>query len=614
VGRQSRISRRVTLVVSTAAIVAATFAGAAPGGGGSSCSKIDRSQLEKQLSFNAERILAGCGGRPAATPDVLFSPLALLVAASPNVYGGGDVDLIAGRPQTYPHVTQSTSQVWAHGSTVIAAYNDSEGAAASPFCLAGGSRSTDGGATWANTHPFCTDSAANFGEPSLVYDAAVSKWMAVFLSAACGAAGLGSWASTDDGVTWARTSCAHVGSSDDKASMWVDGNAGSPFYGRVYVTWNDFAVGGGALRSTFSTDGGSTWTSASTLFGSLRRGVQVTTSPGTDGSVYVDAMDEGGGGLAGPRQNYVYRSTDGGVTWASTTIGSPFLGPGRALCTSYFPGMYTTPVSGYWRTMGWGDIGVGPGPVVHLVYASRPGTGDPGDIDYIRSTDNGATWSAPLKVNTDAGARGQWQPSLAVTSAGHVFVSWYDERNTTGEAGYERFGRLSTDNGATWQADSQVSDVVSPKPLQVDPGLNSCYAGDYDRSYGASGVVHTTWTDGRVAISGQDQQDVFYDKVSTTQTAVRLASFTATRGPRGVALRWRTATETGMLGFNIYRELRGRLTKLNRSLIATRSVRPTGAHVYSWLDSRAVAGPVRYRLQAVSSTGARSWLGAARAR
>jgi Neuraminidase (sialidase) len=131
--------------------------------------------------------------------------------------------------------------------------------------------------------------------------------------------------------------------------------------------------------------------------------------------------------------------------------------------------------------MGWGDIGVGPGNVVHYAFAQHGAGADPGDVYYTRSSDNGTTWSVPLKLNTDATTRGQWQPSLAVTPAGQVFVGWYDERNTTLENGYQRFGRLSTDNGLTWQPDSDVSDVVIPKPLQPDPGIQPCYAGDYDR-------------------------------------------------------------------------------------------------------------------------------------
>ena len=68
--------------------------------------------------------------------------------------------------------------------------------------------------------------------------------------------------------------------------------------------------------------------------------------------------------------------------------------------------------------MGWGDIGVGPNNVVHYAYAAHGTGSDKGDIYYVRSTDNGATWSAPLRLDGDGGSRGQWQPSLAVTPAG----------------------------------------------------------------------------------------------------------------------------------------------------------------------------------------------------
>ena len=72
----------------------------------------------------------------------------------------------------------------------------------------------------------------------------------------------------------------------------------------------------------------------------------------------------------------------------------------------------------YWRHMGWGDIGVGPNNVVHYAYATHGTGSDKGDIYYVRSTDNGATWSAPLRLDGDGGTRGQWQPSLAVTPGG----------------------------------------------------------------------------------------------------------------------------------------------------------------------------------------------------
>ena len=32
--------------------------------------------------------------------------------------------------------------------------------------------------------------------------------------------------------------CAHSGSNDDRESMWVDNTPTSPFYGRMYISWN----------------------------------------------------------------------------------------------------------------------------------------------------------------------------------------------------------------------------------------------------------------------------------------------------------------------------------------------------------------------------------------
>ena len=165
----------------------------------------------------------------------------------------------------------------------------------------------------------------------------------------------------------------------------------------------------------------------------------------------------------------------------------------------------------YWRHMGWGDIAAGPNGIVHYVYAQH-GTGtDFGDVYYVRSSDNGATWSAPLKLNTDGTTRSQWQPSLSVSPGGNVFASWYDARETTGTS-LERWGRLSGDNGATWDNDQVISDVPSPLPLQPDPNVQPCYTGDYDRSYSNDAAHYLSWVDGRVLIGGASQQDVFFDK------------------------------------------------------------------------------------------------------
>jgi hypothetical protein len=164
-----------------------------------------------------------------------------------------------------------------------------------------------------------------------------------------------------------------------------------------------------------------------------------------------------------------------------------------------------------WRYEGAGQMGAGPNSVLHYVF-TRGAAGDIGDIMYVRSTDNGLTWSAPIRLNTDATVRAQWMPSLAVTPGGRVLATWYDRANTT-NANYQRMGRVSNDNGVTWQPVDTVSDVVITQPQQPDPNVQPCYAGDYDFSYATSDKVYNAWTDGRVSISGIPQQDVFLDQV-----------------------------------------------------------------------------------------------------
>src|SRR5262249_16234073 len=308
------------------------------------------------------------------------------------------------------------------------------------------------------------------------------------------------------GVAGNTGACAHVGNNDERDSMWVDNNPASPFFGRMYISWNNFSAGA-RLSVTYS-DNGISWSAPVFLSAGFIRNVQLTGSP-TDGTVFVAAMDEGGGG-GNKRTNVIYRSTDGGASWTAMTMGAPFDPPGRFVsgCGSYF-----WAIAPIWRHMGWGQPGVGPDGVVHYAYAGKGiNAGDLGDIYYTRSLDGGNTWSDPIVLNSDqaaGGGREQWMPSLSVTASGGVQVSWYDRRDTI-DRSYEVWGIHSSDNGATWQKDAPISDVVIPQPEQPDPIVVRCYAGDYNYVTAFGDTNYVTWTDGRVPVTGHFQQDVFF--------------------------------------------------------------------------------------------------------
>jgi len=508
------------------------------------CSKIRELGIDKQENMRAGAIMIYCGEAQggAASPPHSFSQL-VQTLLSPLAYGTTDVDLVTGA-EISPNVTQSetfTASNPDNPNQIVVAYNDSRGRNVSPINISGASVSTDGGNTFtrlttgSGQSPFSN----TVGDPVILYNKASQTWFTVWLDGGCGGQGLGGYKSTTpwNANSWTHY-CIHSSNNDDRESGWADNNTTSPFYGRMYVSWNDFNVGGGALFVRYSTDNGLTWTNSRqiTTGTPFIRDVQITGDLVT-GDVYIAGMNEGGGGFPHNNNNLFFRSTDGGNTWTNTYTGPSFSGPG-VTAVGYFACMFPDG-GGYWRHEGWGEPAAF-NQVVSYVY-DQHGTGsDPGDVYYIRSTNSGVTFSAPLKLNTDATTRPQWQPNLSVSPTGTLFAVWYDAREsascTRGNAGvpcYRMWARRSTDNGATWLSDQTFSDVVSPLPAQPDPGIQATYAGDYDYASSSPNQHLHAWVDGRVAILGSSQQDAFHDRqsvgaASPTPTATATATPTAT--------------------------------------------------------------------------------------
>ena len=512
---------------------------------GFDCSRIEELGIDKQENMRAQAIMIFCGRAEGGTasPSDTFSQVVQQLLPAPLAYGAGDVNLVTGT-ESSPNITQSetfTTVNPENPNQIVVAYNDSRGRNAVPINISGASVSTDGGTTFTRVTlasgqgPFSN----TVGDPVILFNGPTDTWYTVWLDGACGGQGLGGYKSTTPWVatSWTHYNCVHSGGSDDRESGWADNNPSSSFYGRMYVSWNDFNRGGG-LFVRYSTDNGVTWTQERQLTTGTPfiRDVQITGDK-VNGDVYVAGMDEGGGGFPHNDINHIYRSTDGGNTWAHTYTGSAFPGPG-VTAVGYFACMFSDG-GGYWRHEGWGEPAAY-NQVVHLVYAQHGAGADAGDVYYIRSTDRGGTFSAPFKLNTDATTRPQWQPNISVSDAGTLFATWYDAREsascTRGSPAvpcYRMWSRKSNDNGVSWQPDMQFSDVVSPLPAQPDPGIQATYAGDYD--YGSAVLVKhaTSWVDGRVAIGGASQQDAFTDRelVSQSPTPTPTATPTPTVTP-----------------------------------------------------------------------------------
>lgn len=495
------------------------------------CSTIKARGIDRKTNLLASRIMAACGEGSVPYRSQGVSPSSPEYLGGGFMYGGTDRTANNFASDALPKVTQAESVVWANGSTIVVHYNSSSDA---PTCFASLSYSTDGGATFTQIepNPLCEGHGTNGGDPTLVYNQKLDTWFASDLASGgdCGQYGIGLWTSPD-GVNWQAGACAHVGADDDRQSHWVDNNPASPYYGRQYISFNNYATANTNLQVVYSDDG-INWSAAYDLYTTrFYRNVQMTGGP--DGAVFVTAMDENNGG-ANPRTNYIFRSTDGGVSWSTPIqMGPPFPPAGDKQCTGYFRA-----ISPIWRHMGWGQPATGPGGVVHYVYAGAGiYAGDPGDIYYVRSTDNGLTWSAPSRLNTDTTNREQWMPSLAATSSGALLASWYDRRDTV-NYNYAYYSRMSSDNGLTWQVDAPVSDVIMPQFEQPDESFSACFAGDYNYHTASGDTFYLTWTDGRNLTSdGRSQQDVGYDKV-TIAMGMPTATASPTVEPTACALQF----------------------------------------------------------------------------
>jgi hypothetical protein len=493
------------------------------------CSKIRQLGIDKMENFRAGAIMIHCGlAKGGSEPDQVggssaFSKLVRNLTA-PLVYGSTDVDLVTGA-ESFPNITQSETFSTANPddpNEIVVAYNDSRGVNAGPLVISSVSVSTDGGTTFTRVTNASGQSPFpnTFGDPVVLYNKPTQTWFTVWLDGNAGCT-LGGFKSTDpsDPNSWTHF-CVHPSGGDDRESGWADNDPASPFFGNMYISWNDFNVGAGALVVSRSTDNGSTWSSAITVAnaGTFIRNTQITGDMSGNGTLYIAGMDEGGGGFPHNDTNLIYKSTDGGATWSNTYTGTPFPGPG-VTSAGYFACMFNdNAIGAYWRHEGWGEPAAFNN-IVHLVYAQQGGPGDPGDVYYIRSTDGGVTFGTPLKLNTDGGTRPQWQPNLSVSPTGTLLATWYDARESTdcvvGDENtpcYRMWSRKSNDNGQSWLPDDMLSDVVSPLPAQPDPNIVSVYVGDYD--YGAAITTKhvTSWADGRVAINSQSQQDAFTDR------------------------------------------------------------------------------------------------------
>ncbi len=311
------------------------------------------------------------------------------------------------------------------------------------------------------------------GDPVLTYDSLGTVYY-VTLYQNGSTYGLALVKSTNKGVTWSPPYSVYgttVGLAD-KEWITADRTAG-PYSNRLYAAWRQFGSSG--MRITRSTNGGVNWATPTTLAGD--QGAYIAVGPNGNiqgGSVY----------FAATLGSYIvcYRSTNGGETFGAYVLATPYIfGPGticygrytvkNCIRCDYMPRMAAD--NSYTSTRG----------NVYIVYAANPNSGpDKANVYLVRSTDYGATWSAPLKVNDDNTNSDQWMPAVSVDKNGRVIVTWYDSRiDPTNNVMTEMYSAISTNGGVSFLPNQPVSNTsFNPNNMAVGQGSGQAnYIGDY---------------------------------------------------------------------------------------------------------------------------------------
>lgn len=354
--------------------------------------------------------------------------------------------------------------------------------------------STDGGNAWGGEIQGA--GGENSGDPATAIG--LNGWYYVGYIHSSGGQGVSY--STNQGTTWTPVLVASSpggGGMLDKNHMWIDNSPSSAYSGNLYDAWTNFGGSNDTeIEINRSSDQGLTWTNPVNISnginaGSHNQGVNIHTGP--NGEVYVVwaiydgwPTDETAIGMA--------KSFDGGTTWQAPVRiinnirGIRTSGVGKAMRVNSFPSMAVDISNGANRGtiyVTWTNIGV-------------PGINTGSDIDiYLsKSTDQGATWSTPSKINQDTPGLGKqhYFPWITCDPAnGNLSVIYYDDRNVSSSQ-CEAFVSNSTDGGASWE-DIKVSDV-SFTPQSIS-GLADSYFGDYLAIHARDRWVYPAWTDNR---------------------------------------------------------------------------------------------------------------------
>jgi hypothetical protein len=141
---------------------------------------------------------------------------------------------------------------------------------------------------------------------------------------------------------------------------------------------------------------------------------------------------------------------------------------------------------------------------VYLVYTNEhPNESDDTDVFVRYSDDNGATWSAGVRVNDDHTTNSQFMPKISLDpTSGNLAVVWHDARADLGAGGPGDTNGLPNDDAQVWGSFSTNAGQSFTPNIQISAGTSNAHDSgnhiDYGDYIGLSfygGLAHPAWAD-----------------------------------------------------------------------------------------------------------------------
>ncbi|HEX6904724.1 MAG TPA: DNRLRE domain-containing protein [Thermoanaerobaculia bacterium] len=317
--------------------------------------------------------------------------------------------------------------------------------------------------------------------------------------------------STDGGATWTPHGVVVSSWSDsdleDKNFYAIDNNPASPFYGRHYTCWDR----NNNEKFAFSTNGGVSFTEVdlpTAPVGTADLGCEIAVQDNGTVHVVFDSLTCSGSTCSDEAMVYT-RSTNGGSSWSAPVVVRDFNLAGFS--GAHCPDAQDDRCIGPFGAIGVDNSGGACDGTLYATFTDIPAGGNVNSADVFisRSTNGGASWSAPLKVNDDnLAGRAQFHPFLQVDPAnGHVVVAWHDARNDAGNDAVEIYVARSTDCGVSFEANVKASaasaefnnagTTASNVNSVANPNYNPNQYGEYLGLDVLNGKAYVAWSDTR---------------------------------------------------------------------------------------------------------------------